>query len=218
MRCHVYVDGFNLYYGALKDTPHKWLDLSALASKLLPDDEIRRIRYFTARVSSRPYDPSAPTRQGFYLRALKTIPNLTIHFGRFLSNKVPMPLARRGRALFGSKKPKYVEVVKTEEKGSDVNLATYLLLDAFDNKYESAVVISNDTDLLEPIRAVRHRFKKLVGLLYPTLDPSSVLVRNVDFVKQIRPGLLKICQFPPELRDRAGLFRIPEEWRGETDH
>lgn len=57
MAVNVYVDGFNLFYGALRGSPHRWLDLGALCSALLPNDEIRRIRYFTARVTSRPGDP-----------------------------------------------------------------------------------------------------------------------------------------------------------------
>ncbi len=54
MATNVYVDGFNLYYGSLKDRPYRWLDLDALSRVLLPRDQINRIRYFTARVSDRP--------------------------------------------------------------------------------------------------------------------------------------------------------------------
>jgi len=50
VRANVYVDGFNLYYGALKGTPLKWLDIAALCRLLLPGDTINRIRYFTARI------------------------------------------------------------------------------------------------------------------------------------------------------------------------
>jgi hypothetical protein len=56
---NVYVDGFNLYYGALKRTPYKWLDLGKLAEILLPTDTVQEIHYFTARVSSRPYNPTS---------------------------------------------------------------------------------------------------------------------------------------------------------------
>ena len=81
---NVYIDGFNLYYGCLKGTPYKWLDLDALCRRLLPKHEIQRIRYFTALVSARPGDPQQPIRQEIYLRALRTIPHLSIHLGRFL--------------------------------------------------------------------------------------------------------------------------------------
>lgn len=72
MRTYVYVDGFNLYYGALKGTPYKWLDIRALFRAILrPENDILKIRYYTARVSSRPDNPDAPTRQDFYLQALQ---------------------------------------------------------------------------------------------------------------------------------------------------
>src|SRR6266540_5275919 len=141
-----YIDGFNLYYGALKGTPYKWLDIVALARRLVPDDHLVAVRYFTARVRPQPNDPQQPQRQQAYLRALDTLPLVTIHLGHYLSHATRMPLAnpRPGRA--GT-----VEVIKTEEKGSDVNLATYLLLDAFRQDCQAAVVISNDSDLKEPI-------------------------------------------------------------------
>jgi hypothetical protein len=126
MATNVYVDAFNLYYGSLKGTSHRWLDLGSLCARLLPKDRINRIRYFTATVSARPDNPDAPQRQQVYLRALETIPGLSIHYGHYLTHVTRMPLAnppQRGART--------VEVVKTEEKGSDVNLATYLLLDAF---------------------------------------------------------------------------------------
>lgn len=73
MRTSVYVDGFNLYYGALKGTPFKWLDMVSLFDKVLqPRHRILRVKYFTARVSGTPADPSKPQRQDIYLRALQT--------------------------------------------------------------------------------------------------------------------------------------------------
>ena len=142
MKTNVYIDGFNLYYG--------WLDVSKLCSLLLPYHQINRIRYFTARVTSRPDDPLQPQRQENYLRALRTIPNLSIHFGHFLSSTVRMPLAHP--PVNG---PRTVEVIKTEGKGSDVNIATYMLVDAFNKDCEMSVLLSNDSDLKTPIEFVR---------------------------------------------------------------
>jgi hypothetical protein len=116
MKANVYVDGFNLYYGAVKATPYRWLNIAALCQLLLPCDQINRIEYFTALVSPRPNNPDQPTRQRTYLRALMTIPNLSITYGHFLLHDVSMPLAAPGCG--------FARVVKTEEKGSDVNLAT----------------------------------------------------------------------------------------------
>ena len=85
MRANVYVDAFNLYYGCLRGTPYKWLDLEALARALLPKDEVKRIRYFTALVSARPDDPQQAQRQQTYLRALATVPTVSQHLGHYLS-------------------------------------------------------------------------------------------------------------------------------------
>ena len=83
---NVYIDGFNLYYGCIRRTPFKWLNPAKLCSQLLPSGyQIHRIRYFTARVSGTPNKPDAPTRQQIYLRALRTLPNLSISYGRFLT-------------------------------------------------------------------------------------------------------------------------------------
>src|SRR6266446_9796340 len=90
LKTNVYIDGFNLYYGCVRKTTHHWLDLSALCTTLLPQNQINRIRYFTAFVTPRPSDPQQRVRQEIYLRALRTIPNLTIHTGHFLASKVRM--------------------------------------------------------------------------------------------------------------------------------
>ncbi len=116
-----YIDGFNLFYRCLKGTPYKWLDVSKVASSLLPKGTVV---YFTARVSARPGNVDAPTNQAIYLRALRTIPNLTIAFGRFLTKTVDMSLAHPT-----PEGPRFARVIRTDEKGSDVNLATQLLLD-----------------------------------------------------------------------------------------
>ena len=208
LRTCVYIDGFNLYYGSVKGTPYKWLDLGRLTGLLLPKHSISKIRYFTARIQARPHDPDAPTRQQIYLGALATIPRLTIHFGQFLTHAVWMP-----DATSMSNPPRMLRVLKTEEKGSDVNLATYLLLDGFQKKYDAAVLITNDSDLLEPIKVVRQHLGLQVGILCPNTKASRVLLPpTVSFLKRIRTGVLANCQFPNQMADGAGSFRKPAAW------
>ena len=163
IRANVYIDGLNLYYRALRGTPYRWLDVGKLAQLLLPRSRISRIRYFTALVANRPDDPTQAQRQQAYLRALETIHGLTIHHGHLLPKTKRRPLARP--PLTG---PRTAEILDTEEKGSDVNLASYLLLDGFDDEYDLAVVVSNDSDLVLPIRMVRSRLGKQVGVFDPT--------------------------------------------------
>jgi NYN domain len=205
---NVYVDGFNLYYGALKNTPYKWLDLDALFRILLPSYQIQRIRYFTARVSGRAGNMQAPSRQNTYLRALRTLPNVTIHLGHFLTTEVRMPLAKPT-----SSGAKTVKVIKTEEKGSDVNLATYLLTDAMRHDSVAAVVVSNDSDLCEPIRFAQGEFGVPVGLLNPHRVPSQALLKlKPALVRPIRSGPLSASQFPPRMSDSHGKFFKPTAW------
>lgn len=203
----VYIDGFNLYYGALKGTPHKWLDLAALSRRLLPKDQIVAIRYFTALVAARQGDPQQPQRQQAYLRALRTIPGFTVHLGHYLTHSVRMPLANP--LPMG---PRTVEVVRTEEKGSDVNLATYLLLDAFQGRCDTAVVISNDSDLQEPIRVAEQQLGVRVGIVNPHPAARRSRALRSSFFKQLRPSVLASCQLPTVLKDDRGEIRKPPSW------
>lgn len=207
VRTNVYVDGFNLYYGCLMKTPYRWLNLAELCRLALPQNTINRIRYFTAPVKARPADPQKPVRQQTYIRALQTIPTLTVHYGHYLERVTRMALAHPPAAG-----PRTVEVIRTDEKGSDVNLATYLLLDGFQGDYEVAVVISNDSDLLLPIEVVRNTLGLRVGVLNPQKNTSWALLRASTFYRPIRTGLLRASQFPPTLHDPHGTITKPVAW------
>jgi uncharacterized LabA/DUF88 family protein len=134
--------------------PTDGLNLEALCQFLLPKNTISQIKYFTALVSARPNDLDQPLRQQLYLRALATLPKVSVHLGHFLSHQVTMALV-----VPPGQPQKYARVIKTEEKGSDVNLATHLLHDAHMGRFDVAVVVSNDSDLLEPIRIVRQELE-----------------------------------------------------------
>jgi len=207
LRTNVYIDGFNLYYGALKGTSFKWLDVNRLCELLLPQHSIERIRYFTALVSPRPPDMGQRQRQEVYLRAVQTIPNLSVHYGSFLVKKKRRPLVT---PLPGGRRT--AEVFDTEEKGSDVNLATYLLRDGFQGEYEVAVVVSNDSDLVHAIEIVRDELSLSVGLLNPHKRPSVRLKPVATFYKPIRGGVLKASQFPNPLHDSHGIITKPADW------
>lgn len=207
VKTNFYVDGFNLYYGAVKGTAHKWLDLSALFGLMFRGNQINRIRYFTAPIIPRA-DPDQPQRQQMYIRALETIPNLSVHHGVFLMNRTMMALVNPPPGG-----PNTVEIWKTQEKGSDVNLATYLLLDAVDNDFEQAVVVSNDSDLVLPIQMVRQRFGLPVGVLNPhRRRPQAQLNAVASFYRPIRNGPLSASQFPAVLHDAHGAITKPASW------
>jgi len=205
---YVYVDGFNLYYGAVKGTKYKWLDIQKMVRLILPKNHVLKIKYFTAHVSAYQNDQNKPIRQQTYLRALKTIPNLDIILGHFLAHSVKMPLAN---PIPGGNP--YAEVIKTEEKGSDVNIATHLLNDGYKKAYSVAIVISNDSDLIEPIKVVRNELNKSVIILNPyPKKPSQELKQVATFVKDIRHNVLSISQFPAIMKDKNGTFKKPDCW------
>ena len=210
---NVYIDGFNLYYGALRDTPYKWLNLAAMCRRLLPGRDVNRIRYFTARVSSYPHDLRAPDRQDNYLRALDTIPNLTIHYGRFSQHPTTAPIHPLTYAN-PSEPPQRVRILKTEEKRSDVNLATMLLIDCFDGDFDEAVVISNDSDLTLPIEYVINKFGKRVDVINPHRGRVSRELSDVAtwFYRRINRSTLANSQFPANMSDSRGNFRKPALW------
>lgn len=207
MRVNVYVDGFNLYFRALKNSPHKWLDLNILSQRLLnPEDDVLMVRYFTARVSPRAGDPDAPRRQQIYLSALNTLPNLKLHYGRFLSKTKKRPLVSNPR--------EFVEIHDTEEKGSDVNLAAHLINDGWKNLYDVALVISQDTDLVEPLRIVKNDLKKTVGLVWSDgRRADSRMSSAASFTRHISNADLVAAQFPNPLNRHAkSPLEKPDGW------
>ena len=207
MRTYVYVDGFNLYYGALKGTAWKWLDLPALFAEVLqPHHDILAVKYFTARVSGTAADQSKPQRQDVYLRALQHYRReVAVYFGHFLRHTVRAPLAHP----MGSTRT--AEVIKTEEKGSDVNLAVHLLNDSWLDAYDCAAVVSNDSDLAEAMRLVRHHHGKRIGLITPgTGRPSRQLLTQADFSRRIRPHALRRSQLPDPIPGTT--IHKPRQW------
>lgn len=221
MDTHVFIDGFNLYYGLLRETSFRWLDLERFCDLLLPKNRVTAIYYFTARVDGRDHDPEQPARQQAYLRALQTLPRVQIEFGTFLSSVVRRPqIDPNATKVHGEPvlardpdgAPKLVHVLKTEEKGSDVNLASFLLRDAFRSACQCAVVVSNDSDLLTPIRIAKHECRLTIGLVPPRKRGSIELKRLADFVIEPRNHHLERSQFPDVLPDAAGTIHKPPPW------
>lgn len=205
MRMVLYIDGFNLFYGCLKGTPYKWLDVAKMCHFLFPHDTIVKVKYFTAPIKIRAgeNDVGKPNRQQIYLRALRTVQNLEVHEGHFLSHIVTMKNAD------GSG---FTKVVKTEEKGTDVNIAANLVHDGHTRLYDRAVVISNDSDLVEPIRIVTQELNRPVIVVNPYERNSDELKKTASSVRRIRKGVLRLSQFPGQLTDTVGTFRKPASW------
>lgn len=215
LRTAVYIDGFNLYYGAIQGGPHKWLDLKLFSEAILqPHNKIVSIKYFTAKVSDHG-DPTAPIQQRTYLKALEVYrPEVQIIYGHFLSHAVRMPLAKP--PLIGGKT---IQVIKTEEKGSDVNLAVHLVNDAWQDAFDCAVVVSNDGDLAEALCLVKkHMPKKLLGVVMPLLNgtrrASHQLKMHSHFQKGVLASALANAQLPNPIPNTT--ITKPKEWDPPT--
>lgn len=208
MRTCVYVDGFNLYFGALKKTKYKWLDIKKLCINLLqPQNQIVAIKYFTAYVSGTPHDPDKPIHQQVYLRALKqTTPEIKIILGQFTTHKVVKRLVTPINGI------KHAEIFETTEKGSDVNLAVHLLNDAWLDKFDCAIVISGDSDLAESIHLVKsYHNKKTVGVFSPgKRSMSKELIKAGDFIRAISTRSLSQSQFPDTIPGSS--IKKPKDW------
>ncbi len=192
-RTIVYIDGFNFYFGSLKKTPYKWLNLQSLFCDVFKDrNDIVAIKYYTARVAPTPADPNVSNRQDAYLRALQeTCPIVTIHYGHFLRHAVSLENTQPP--------PSICRVWKNEEKGSDVNIAVHLVNDAWKDSFETAIIVSNDSDLTEALRIVKQEHHKTVGLVTPGAPKrktSRQLLRYADFVTPIRSTALRNHQLP----------------------
>lgn len=212
MNTYVYVDAMNLFYGVLKGQRYKWLDIGKLVCTLLPQANITRVKYFTADVNPSSSNPSQFSNQQAYLRALSLLGNIDIIKGQYFRHKVNMESA--------NPPPPTCEVYKNEEKGSDVNLGSHLLMDAFRNKFQEAVVISGDSDLVTPIRMVHQELNLPVIVINPQYKTSKMrksfaLRNNSDVARYksyINPRSLGTSQLPNPVQNGAHIVHKPVSW------
>ena len=204
-RVSVYVDGFNLYYGlrARGWRRYYWLDLRSMAENLLrPNQTLVAVRYFTASLLSDSESSAKRIRQHIYLEALETLPDLSIHYGRFLPKEES---CRECGATWTT----------YEEKMTDVNIAVELLGDAYDDAFDTAMLVSADSDLSGPMRTVHERYPdKRVIVAFPPRRHSVDLRNAAAAAFTIGRGILTRSQLPERVvkPDGYALTR-PTSWR-----
>ncbi len=213
MKTTVYIDAFNLYFGALKPNHCKWLNLEYWLDHQFPKNTITKIKYFTARVKPFEGDSGACQRQADYLAALSSLSRVEIIEGHYLVKETNALLATP--PITG---PRQVRIIRSEEKQSDVNIASHILVDAFRNRFDAAIIVSGDGDLATPIRMVIDEFSKPVVVLNPQrrssyhLEQVATAYRGTHYrwdnrtsqeIKirnnGIRPHLLTAAQFPDRI-------------------
>jgi uncharacterized LabA/DUF88 family protein len=213
-RVYAYVDGFNLFYGALKGTPYKWLDITRLCESLLrPYAQLEKVKYFSA-ILSRSKDPNKEARQKTYIDAINTDPKVEITLGFFTYREVSLFSARH------YKKGKYqlLDVMKPEEKGTDVNLAVHMVADAFQDKFDYAMLFSNDSDMAEAMRIVSKVCGKKVGLYLPQDSITMrILFEKAVTIRRLKNRDLKQNQLPDEIKTESRTIRKPIDWQRVID-
>lgn len=206
MRANVYIDGFNLYYGAVRNTRYKWLDLEQLFILLRPHDNIQVINYFTARIMG-----SHAANQAAYLAALASRPKVNIIFGKY---KLKTVLCRVADCTFDGRRTFQMP----EEKRTDVLIALAMVQDAFQDRCDRLIVVSGDSDLVPAIRTVKNLTpEKEVVVYVPALDPrrgAAVELRSAADKDRILPNqLIRRSQFPATIPDGAGgVIHRPKGW------
>ncbi len=205
-RSIVYIDGFNLYYGALKNTKFKWLNLERFFALLRQDDDILRIKYFTALING-----SHKPNQEAYLLALETLPKVEIVLGKFKTRTVKCRV--ESCKYSGSR-----HFDMPEEKRTDVNIALHMLHDAVSNNCDRFILVSGDSDLVPAIQMVKNVSPdKKLFVYIPANDPTrgaSVELRTAaDKAKTFPNALLKKTQFPSKIPGlEGGDILKPETW------
>ena len=207
VRSIVYVDGFNFYYGMVRDTQWKWLDLQRYFELVRQGDDIQEIHYFTSEATGKKRE-----RQSAYIRALRTLPKVTVRLGRFKMKTFECRVAscdvEQGERRYQG----------FEEKETDVALSVTLLDDAYRDRAERFIVVSGDSDLLPAIRLVRARFPKKEIVVYipaqkGTSRAAAREMRKIAHKSRTAPWEpLRRAQLPPIIPTDAGNIEKPASW------
>lgn len=198
-----YIDGFNLYFGLRAKGWRKyyWLDLAAMSRALLkPGQRLVHCHYFTARVRTGGQSQDAK-RQSTWLDALATRSDITCHFGHYL------PKPQRCNSCGAT-------WTSHEEKMTDVNIASRLLVDAFQDSYDTALIVSGDSDLTTPIEQVREHFpEKRLIVAFPPKRRSDQLRKTAHGHVVIGADSLRQNLLPDEIKTASGfVLKRPARW------
>lgn len=219
-----YVDGFNLYFGSLRGTPYRWLDLTALVKQLCneqnPDCDLIGIKYYTADIKAKlsSHGEASCKAQQDYLLSLQAYSNvqgapLEIVKGKY-NIQTKAYYAHQEPVDFDSKLAVWV----AEEKQTDVAIAVHMVCDVIKNACNQVVVFSNDSDLAPALSAVKSlRSDLTIGVVAPirgeNRQPSADLKNIADWTRHgIKDRELAAAQLPDKVLTRKRAIAKPEHW------
>lgn len=240
LRTRIYIDGYNFYYGCLRGTPHKWLDLLPLFVKhILPsalvkdgDGHIRQstllpspsIKFFTAKIiESVARAPDSVSSQARYHTALRKLHGGRIELieGYYAVNKMKVKIVDAEDPDRAPRECQEIQAWKVEEKQSDVNLALQVYHDAITGQIDHAVIVTNDTDIAPALEMLRAHTNVLIGVVVPTTDhtrpPNTDLVKLAHWTRRhINSNELAGCQLPRVIPGKRPTTK-PESWYGQPE-
>ena len=240
LRTRIYIDGYNFYYGCLRGTPYKWLDLlplfenHILPSALLKDGDghIRQsallpspsIKFFTAKIiESVARSTDSVSSQARYHTALRKLHDGRIELieGYYAVNKMKVKVVDADEPNRPPRECKEVQAWKVEEKQSDVNLALQVYHDAITGQIDHAVIVTNDTDIAPALAMIRAHTQVLMGVVVPTTDhtrpPNTDLVKLAHWTRRhINSSELAACQLPRVIPGKRPTIK-PDSWYGQPE-
>jgi len=201
-RVVAYIDGFNLYYGLREKYGHKymWLDMRKLVSNLLkPDQKLAKVKYFTALVRD---NPEKEKRQRTYLDALKATTEVEIIFGKYKLSDFRCPHCGRS-------------TTSPSEKMTDVNISVSMIRDAVHNRFDTALLITGDSDLTPAVNAISAIApEKRIVVVFPPRRSAFELRDAADACISIFRTTFARSQLPDEVITESGhVLRRPDKWR-----
>lgn len=221
MNTAIYIDGYNLYYGLLKNTKYKWLNLYSLLSEIIkiqnPQSDIVAIKYFTAPVISRfsQHKEKAQQSQNYYHKALCVQSDNCIKIiNGYFDIDVSSPILYRKPIDLKAKS----EVWKLEEKQTDVNIALEMYRDASIGEVQQQILVSSDSDLIPALKYIRNDFKSIVlGLVLPRSNDhgraNKGLSEFTDWTRShIKTEELEKHQFPEMIPTNKKPIYKPNYW------
>ena len=234
LRTRVYIDGYNFYYGRLKGTPYKWLDLVKLfQAHVIPSIKYEidakvvdfqltspAVKFFTAKIfESAAKSPDSVSSQAAYHQALKTQhpKEVEIIEGYYAKHEMHVRTIDPSNPKNPYKNCQVISAWKLEEKQSDVNLARHLYSDAISKSIDHAIVVTNDTDIAPALKMVTEHTAVTIGLVVPSKE--SQRNANIDlskYAKWVRShlvdGELRLSELPHVIPAGRKVIKKPISW------
>ena len=171
-RVMIFIDGNNLYHELKGHFGRSDLDFAKFCKKLAGNRNLVRTYYYNAPVDQT-REPDRYARQQLFFRSLQRLPYFELRLGRLVYFDWPRQ--------------------SPIEKGVDVKLSTDMIVHAFRNSYDTATLVSGDTDYSAALQAVKDQGKHVEVVLFGGRQTSQHLREISDRTIDIDKKYLSDC-------------------------